>query len=195
MIKKIAAAGVMAGAMLFSPVVGQAAMGDETLRQGMWDQDIHELQAKLKALGYFNYKATTGYYGSVTKDAVTKFQRAKGLKVDGIAGPQTFSAINNSSFQKRSFSVEATAYTAECEGCSGTTANGTNLKETPYAKMIAVDPNVIPLNSVVYVEGYGYAVAGDTGGGIDGNEIDIYKQEHEDAVNWGRRTVKITVIN
>ncbi|MFC0189695.1 peptidoglycan-binding protein [Fictibacillus aquaticus] len=193
--KKIVAAGVMAGAMMFSPVIGQAAMGDETLRQGTWDSDVYELQAKLKALGYFDYKATTGYYGSVTKDAVTKFQRAKGIKVDGIAGPQTFSALKNSSFQKRSLTVEATAYTADCEGCSGTTANGTNLKEIPYAKVIAVDPDVIPLNSVVYVEGYGYAVAGDTGGGINGNEIDVYKKDHDDAVNYGRRTVQITVIN
>ena len=36
-------------------------------------------------------------------------------------------------------------------------------------KVIAVDPSVIPLNSKVYVEGYGYAVAGDTGGAIEGN--------------------------
>jgi 3D (Asp-Asp-Asp) domain-containing protein len=193
--KKIVAAGVMAGAMMFSPVIGQAAMGDETLRQGMWDQDIHELQAKLKALGYFDYKVTTGYYGSVTKDAVTKFQRAKGIKVDGIAGPQTFSALGNSSYKKRTLTVDATAYTADCEGCSGTTANGTNLKDIPYAKVIAVDPDVIPLNSVVYVEGYGYAVAADTGGGINGNEIDVYKQRHDDAVNWGRKTVQVTVID
>ncbi len=40
-------------------------------------------------------------------------------------------------------------------------------------KLIAVDPNVIPLGSKVWVEGYGYAIAGDTGGAIKGNKIDI----------------------
>ena len=40
-------------------------------------------------------------------------------------------------------------------------------------KMIAVDPKVIPLGSKVWVEGYGEAIAGDTGGAIKGNRIDI----------------------
>ena len=40
--------------------------------------------------------------------------------------------------------------------------------------MIAVDPNVIPLGSKVYVEGYGEAIAADTGGAIKGNKIDVH---------------------
>lgn len=91
-------------------------------------------------------------------------------------------------------SVAATAYTAECKGCSGTTANGTDLQANPDVKVIAVDPAIIPLGSKVYVEGYGYAVAADTGGGIDGNEIDVYLQEEEDAIEWGRKQVKVTIV-
>ena len=66
--------------------------------------------------------------------------------------------------------MTATAYTAHCNGCSGITATGINLRANPNLKVIAVDPSVIPLGSKVWVEGYGYAVAGDTGGAIKGNE-------------------------
>ncbi|WP_430786013.1 LysM peptidoglycan-binding domain-containing protein [Virgibacillus flavescens] len=95
----------------------------------------------------------------------------------------------------RTFSVEATAYTAYCTGCSGITATGVNLKANPNAKVIAVDPNVIPLGTKVYVEGYGYAVAADTGGAIKGNKIDLHVPTKNQAYSWGRRTVKITIVN
>jgi 3D (Asp-Asp-Asp) domain-containing protein len=94
----------------------------------------------------------------------------------------------------KTFAVEATAYTAGCSGCSGITATGINLNNNPYAKVIAVDPNVIPLGTQVYVQGYGYAVAGDTGGAIKGNKIDIHVPTKEEAYNWGRRTVNITLL-
>ncbi|ALC90271.1 peptidoglycan-binding protein [Bacillus sp. FJAT-18017] len=88
----------------------------------------------------------------------------------------------------------ATAYTAYCEGCSGTTATGINLKNNPGAKVIAVDPSVIPLGSKVYVEGYGYAVAGDTGGAIKGNKIDVFIPSRDAALKWGVKTVKVTIV-
>jgi resuscitation-promoting factor RpfB len=95
----------------------------------------------------------------------------------------------------REFYVSSTAYTANCSGCSGTTATGFNLKANPNAKVIAVDPNVIPLGSKVYVEGYGYAIASDTGGAIRGNKIDVFFSSQSQALGWGRRTVKIRIIN
>ena len=70
--------------------------------------------------------------------------------------------------------MTATAYTAYCSGCSGKTATGVNLRSNPNIKVIAVDPKVIPLGSKVHVEGYGYAVAADTGGAIKGNKIDVF---------------------
>ncbi|WP_370221865.1 LysM peptidoglycan-binding domain-containing protein [Cytobacillus sp.] len=91
--------------------------------------------------------------------------------------------------------MEATAYTANCEGCSGITATGINLKENPDQKVISVDPNVIPLGTKVHVEGYGNAVAGDTGGAIKGNKIDIFMPSQEDAINFGRKTVKVTILD
>jgi 3D (Asp-Asp-Asp) domain-containing protein len=95
----------------------------------------------------------------------------------------------------KEITVEATAYTAECEGCSGTTRTGVDLKANPDAKVIAVDPSVIPLGSKVYVEGYGYATAEDTGGAIKGNRIDVFVPGHDTALQWGRKQVKVTIID
>ncbi|MGJ9383720.1 peptidoglycan-binding protein [Salipaludibacillus sp. CF4.18] len=94
----------------------------------------------------------------------------------------------------RTMTVEATAYTAYCNGCSGTTATGIDLRNNPGKKVIAVDPSVIPLGSTVEVEGYGTAIAGDTGGAIKGNKIDLFMPNREDALNFGRRSLQITVL-
>ncbi|WP_337019708.1 3D domain-containing protein [Oceanobacillus massiliensis] len=95
----------------------------------------------------------------------------------------------------KSFTVTSTAFTADCAGCSGVTATGINLKDNPDSKVIAVDPSVIPLGSVVLVEGYGYAIAGDTGGAINGNKIDVFVPTKAEAAKWGVRTVKVTIVN
>ncbi|WHY95371.1 3D domain-containing protein [Peribacillus simplex] len=96
---------------------------------------------------------------------------------------------------KKEITVRATAYTADCQGCSGTTATGVNLKANPDAKVISVDPSVIPLGSKVYVEGYGYATAADTGSAIKGNRVDIFIPSEKDAVNWGVKNVKVQILN
>ncbi|WP_174521032.1 3D domain-containing protein [Bacillus smithii] len=96
--------------------------------------------------------------------------------------------------QGETFTMTATAYTANCGGCSGVTATGMNLKANPNAKVIAVDPSVIPLGTKVYVEGYGDAIAGDTGGSINGNRIDVFVPNDQQARNWGVRTVTVKVL-
>ncbi|KON88468.1 peptidoglycan-binding protein [Sporosarcina globispora] len=101
----------------------------------------------------------------------------------------------NDETAQKVLNMEATAYTADCEGCSGITATGINLKENPDQKVISVDPNVIPLGTKVHVEGYGDAIAGDTGGAITGNKIDIFMPSQEDAINFGRKPVKVTILD
>ena len=61
--------------------------------------------------------------------------------------------------------------------------------------MIAVDPSVIPLGSKVWVEGYGNAIAGDTGGAIKGNKIDLFMANKSDALSFGRKQVKVRILN
>lgn len=94
----------------------------------------------------------------------------------------------------RTMTVTATAYTAQCDGCSGITYTGVNLLKNRQAKVIAVDPKVIPLGTRVYVEGYGYATAEDIGGAIKGNRIDIHLPTKKEAYDWGVREVSITIL-
>ncbi|TQR18886.1 LysM peptidoglycan-binding domain-containing protein [Psychrobacillus soli] len=91
--------------------------------------------------------------------------------------------------------VTATAYTAYCTGCSGTTAYGIDLRSNPNQKVIAVDPKIIPLGTKVWVEGYGEAIAGDTGGAIKGHKIDVFIPSYDSAMEWGVKKVKLKVLN
>jgi len=95
----------------------------------------------------------------------------------------------------KEYYVSATAYTAYCNGCSGKTATGLNLRANPNMKVIAVDPRIIPLGAKVYVEGYGYAVAADTGGAIRGYKIDVFMSSNQDCYRWGRKKVKIKILD
>ncbi|WP_147805119.1 G5 and 3D domain-containing protein [Alkalicoccus halolimnae] len=89
----------------------------------------------------------------------------------------------------------ATAYTASCSGCSGVTRTGVDLKADPDARVIAVDPDVIPLGSRVEVKGHGEFLAADTGGAITGNKIDIFMSGKADAREFGRRNVQVRVLD
>lgn len=95
----------------------------------------------------------------------------------------------------KEFYVTATAYTPNCAGCSGISAAGLNLRANPDMKVIAVDPKVIPLGTKVWVEGYGNAVAADTGGAIKGKKIDVLVPTTSKAKSWGRKKVRIKVLN
>ncbi|MFS0774767.1 3D domain-containing protein [Neobacillus sp. 3P2-tot-E-2] len=89
--------------------------------------------------------------------------------------------------------VTATAYSWQSAG--NVTYMGHNIKENPNIKLIAVDPSVIPLGSTVWVEGYGVAIAGDTGGAIKGHKIDVVMPDNAHSIAWGRKTVKIVILN
>lgn len=91
------------------------------------------------------------------------------------------------------FSVQATGYSTQQAGLSTRTATGINLLANP--RVIAVDPSVIPLGSLVEVQGMGVYVAGDTGGAINGRIIDIHFSTVGQALNWGRRNVNVRIIN
>ena len=78
---------------------------------------------------------------------------------------------------------QATAYCGD-----GITATGTVPVYNPGGtSTIAVDPRVIPLGSKVYVEGYGEAIAADTGGVIIGNIVDVFVDSYDQAISWGRK--------
>lgn len=95
----------------------------------------------------------------------------------------------------------ATFYTATCEGCIGITKTGDDVRQTIYAeghRVIAVDPNIIPLRSIVHVrleDGTEFqAIASDTGGAIKGNRIDVLVKTVNEAYEKGRQTAVITIL-
>lgn len=101
---------------------------------------------------------------------------------------------NEPTASKQELIVEATAYTPFCTGCSGTTKMGINVRLNTNIKVIAVDPTVIPLGSRVWVEGYGFAIAGDIGSDIKNNRIDVLVHSNTEAFKWGRKQVRLKIL-
>ena len=90
----------------------------------------------------------------------------------------------------KTLTMESTAYYGH-----GITASGLKPVRNPDGiSTIAVDPNVIPLGTKVYVSGYGLAIAADTGGAIKGNIIDVFLNTHEECMSWGRRQVTVQIL-
>ena len=112
-----------------------------------------------------------------------------------LAKPEKDKPIQNTQLQKQDpviLHVTATAY-CNCPKCcskgDGITYSGTQAKE---GLTIAVDPDVIPLGSTVYIDGQAFK-AEDTGRLIKGNRIDIYFAKHDDAKNFGVKKLEIEV--
>ncbi len=107
--------------------------------------------------------------------------------------PETVETVKSGELNySKVLTMDATSYTddpAENGGYS-TTRMGTPLR---YG-VVAVDPSVIPLGTKLYVEGYGYAVAEDTGSAIKGNRIDVCYTDKAKAHAFGRRNVKVYIL-
>lgn len=135
----------------------------------------------------------------VVNETVTK-QPVQKLVAVGTLSSYTPSRGSTKILFNKSMRVKATAYSA---GYADTgknpgdadyerTATGTIAKRNPDGySTIAVDPSVIPLGTKLYVDGYGYAIAEDTGGAIKGNIIDVYFSSGSQVDNWGVRWVNI----
>lgn len=85
----------------------------------------------------------------------------------------------------RVYKFEATGYTH--------TGYRTAIGAKTRRGIIAVDPRIIPFGTKLYVEGYGYGVAADTGGAIKGRRIDLFFETEREAIKWGRRNVNVHI--
>jgi len=94
------------------------------------------------------------------------------------------------------FEFEATGYSPfddrtglNHDGSPDTTATGTR----PRPGVVAVNPKIIPYGTIMYIEGYGWGIAEDTGGAIRRRTdlIDLFFYTHDEAYAWGRKTVKV----
>ena len=116
---------------------------------------------------------------------------------DGSIGNRDNTAVDNKGLGE----FTATFYTATCVGCTGITATGIDVRQSIYnegRRVIAVDPSVIKLGSIVRVSlenGESFeAVAGDTGGAIKGARIDVLVATKEEANRLGRQSAKVEVL-
>jgi uncharacterized protein YabE (DUF348 family) len=107
-------------------------------------------------------------------------------------------------YYTRSLRMKATSYTSNyaCTGKNpgdrgfGITATGTVARRNPNGySTVAVDPDVIPLGTKLYIEGYGYAIAEDVGGGVNGNIIDLYFEPYEMGKGlWSTHYVNVYIL-
>ncbi|MEW6307473.1 MAG: 3D domain-containing protein [Bacillota bacterium] len=95
----------------------------------------------------------------------------------------------------RALEATATAYTPGPES-TGKWADGyTAIGLVAGPGIVAVDPKVIPLRTKLYVDGYGFAIAGDVGGAIKGNRVDVCFNTVPEAMRWGIKRVKVFILD
>lgn len=162
------------------------AVAEQKARDEALAKSVADVKAKAAA------QAATKAEQEKTKDSSSsESNNSVSTQTPADTNSNTTTNNNNSSSTTsggRTLNVEATAY-----ALNGITATGIDLSKNPIC--IAVDPSVIPLNSLVEVPGYGIAIAGDTGGAIVGNIIDVHFPSNDQAIAWGRKNIQITVLS
>lgn len=188
-----------------------AVMAATNLVWGSRGTEVVHMQQALNARGYWS-GAADGIYGPQTYQGVTRFQREAGLTADGVVGAATRRALGletapaapSGNTVSRSGSVNsragtvltmvATAYDG-CYQCNKPYYGYPSYIGLPLARgIVAVDPRVIPMGTRLYVEGYGNAIAADQGNAIKGNRIDLFFDTHAQALKYGMKTVKVTIL-
>ncbi len=162
---------------------------DETgeLSLGSKGRKVIRLQNQLLLHGY-DPGLVDGVYGDSTRRAVAELQDEEEMPVTGAADETVWDALDSAprflGKYKKLYHMRTTAYTPNDGGGDGHTALG-GFAGKGHA---AVDPNVIPLGSTVFIEGYGYAICDDIGGAIQGMIIDVGVDTLEQAYEWGTRS-------
>jgi 3D (Asp-Asp-Asp) domain-containing protein len=124
------------------------------------------------------YEPAPGAYDGLTTEQITN------LDAEREASRLIDQEVSRGS--ERILTMEATAYT----WTGNRTASGT----WPAVGTVATDPEVIPLGTKIWVEGYGEAVAEDTGGLVKGNIIDLYFPTESECWEFGRRQVEVRIL-
>lgn len=161
-------------------------------KQGMSHSDVNAIQNKLKEKGYLNISKTTNYYGSSTKGSVIKFQKASGLKADGIAGKNTLNKLFENS-------------TVESQSNNYTPNRGTNVsRESATAIDWSIAKNEVPRGSTFMIEDYKTGTTFNVKRTYGSNHADIESLTKEDTqkikkvwggFSWARRPVIVHIDN
>ena len=166
------------------------------LDEGVTNVLVEGVAGQKKTVVKVNYLAGTEASRETVSDEIIVQPVNKVIEV-GTAKVVTASSGKVFQYQKE-LVMSATAYTSnyECTGKNpgdnwfGVTASGMKAQ----VGVVAVDPKVIPLGTELYISGYGYAVAGDTGGAIKGNKIDLYYNTYGECLQFGRQNVTVYIL-
>lgn len=187
------------------------AMAASNLSRGSRGAEVVQLQETLNTKGYW-CGAADGIFGSQTYQGVTRFQKDASLVADGIVGVQTRQALGllanpaattgstvsrgsaTASRGVKVINMVATGYDSSWESNYPFFGQPSYIGLPLARGIVAVDPNVIPMGTKLFVEGYGEAIAADQGGAIKGNRIDLFFDSRQEALNWGMKTVKVTIL-
>ena len=155
---------------------------------------IEESKAKINDLTVENKKLV-----EEKKKLQTEIQNLKKIKVSKRSDAKVVGGKNVSEKSIKTMTVNASAYIPLCsEGCSGKTRTGYDVRNTIYyngMRIIASDTSVLPMYSIVKLEGFSEKfIVLDTGGAIKGNKVDILFNSQSEAVKFGRRNIKLEVI-
>lgn len=136
--------------------------------------------------------ATTSSSAAVSSQSSSSTTASSSSSANSATTTTATNVVSTGSSSK-TLTMQSTGYSTAQSGLSSYSATGINLSQHPSC--IAVDPSVIPLGSIVWVSGYGVTVAGDTGGAIKGNIIDVHFSTVAQAQSWGRRSVTVKILS
>ena len=149
--------------------------------------------AKTKVIRVGTKKQASKATSSVSTASATEAENS----TTAVSGLNT---IHGYSYSKK-LTVTATAYDTSPEENGGYSKTAMGL--TPGFGIVAVDPKVIPLGTKLYIESpdggkswtYGYCIAGDTGGAIKGNRVDLCYNTRRECIKFGRRSATVYILN
>lgn len=193
-----------------SSTVQQEKQAIDFATQVKTDNNMEKGQQKILQEGVTGEKLiTTKIYlennkeiNRVVTEEVTKQPQGK-IVAQGTLGVLNIASRGDKVYYTSSLKVRATAYSAGVSSTGkspgdvnyGVTASGTRARRvTNGYSSIAVDPSVISIGTKLYVEGYGYAIAEDTGGDIVGNRIDVFYDSDSEANSWGVKWVNVYIL-
>jgi len=161
---------------------------DSTLQKGV-EKVVEEGQDGIKKITVrLNFNDGVEVSAEQISEIIKEAPKAK---IINVGTRDTVETSRGSMRYSRVEMMEASAYLPTDGSVEGITATGIKARNG----IVAVDPNVIPLGTRVFVPGYGVALAADVGGAIVGHKIDLCMEDYGEAMGFGRRSVAVYVLD
>lgn len=138
------------------------------------------------------YKGRVGAWKKVSYKGKTRYVYGSYVGTKARAKKAAVKAPSKGSYK---MTMNTSAYTPYCAGCSGITASGINVKKSQTYKgyKIIAAPRQFKIGTKMYIPGFGHAIVQDRGGAIVGNKLDLLVSNNAQAYKWGRKNVTVTI--